>query len=59
MAGGGAKAAVINIFLHTPVQAYLGLGATLGSYRWYCVQHQYNYWFGKFHMQRAIERNTI
>jgi hypothetical protein len=45
--GGNYKATIINLFLHKPVQTYLGGATFLYSLRWYQTQATYNYWFGK------------
>ena len=60
MSGGGAyQKAVINLFLHKPVHAYLGGAAFLYAFRWYSTKTTYNYWFGKVEFERRLERGQI
>ena len=57
--GGGYQKMVINFLVKKPVHAYVGGAAFLYSWRVYQTNSNYNYWFGKIHMDRMIARGQL
>jgi hypothetical protein len=56
---GGCKEKIVNLFVKTPVQMYLGLGYTVCGLQWYRTQKTYGWWFGKIDMDRRKERGQL
>ena len=60
MAGGpDVTKHVINFLVKKPVHAYVGGAAWFYGVRQYTRQSNYNYWFGKIHMDRMIARGQL
>jgi hypothetical protein len=57
--GGGYQKMVINFLVKKPVHAYVGGAASLFAIRQYSTQSNYNYWFGRIHMDRMIARGQL